>query len=106
MACCRLEAHPRVRRVHYPGLRSHPDYHIAHQQMRGFGGVVSFEVDGDLWTTARVTAYSELLPRDDAGSQALYGAPWLRVQAARVSSCLLQAQQHTHAQQTRWKAAA
>ena len=43
-----------MKRVHYPGLRSHPDHHIARQQMRGYGGVVSFEVDGDLWTTARV----------------------------------------------------
>ena len=51
---CRLEAHPRVRRAHYPGLCSHPDHHIARQQMRGFGGVVSFEVEGDLWATARV----------------------------------------------------
>ena len=52
--CCRLEAHPCVRRVHYPGLRSHPDHTVAMQQMDGFGGVVSFEVDGDLWDTARV----------------------------------------------------
>ena len=38
--------------VHYPGLASHPDHLIARQQMRGFGGVVSFEVDGGLWETA------------------------------------------------------
>ncbi|KAK9825416.1 hypothetical protein WJX81_003712 [Elliptochloris bilobata] len=49
----RLEAHPRVSRVHYPGLPSHPDHAIAVEQMTGFGGVVSFEVDGDLWDTAR-----------------------------------------------------
>ncbi len=42
----RLEAHPRIARVHYPGLESHPDYAIAQQQMTGFGGVVSFEVRG------------------------------------------------------------
>jgi cystathionine gamma-synthase len=47
-----LEAHPRVRRVYYPGLSSHPDYKIACQQMKGFGGVVSFEIDGDLKTTS------------------------------------------------------
>ncbi|KDO72632.1 hypothetical protein CISIN_1g0091673mg, partial [Citrus sinensis] len=39
-----LEAHPKVKRVHYPGLKSHPEHHIATQQMTGFGGVVSFEV--------------------------------------------------------------
>lgn len=43
----RLEAHPKVLRVHYPGLASHPDHAIAAAQMSGFGGVVSFEVDGD-----------------------------------------------------------
>ena len=49
----RLEKHPRIARVHYPGLASHQDHHIAAAQMTGFGGVVSFEVDGDLWTTAK-----------------------------------------------------
>ncbi|CAK9186065.1 unnamed protein product [Ilex paraguariensis] len=48
-----LEAHPKVRRVYYPGLSSHPEHHIAKRQMTGFGGVVSFEVDGDLMTTAK-----------------------------------------------------
>ena len=38
--------------VHYPGLPSHPDHEIACDQMRGFGGVVSFEVNGGLWDTA------------------------------------------------------
>jgi len=46
-----LEDHPAVRRVYYPGLESHPDYAIAHQQMKGFGGVVSFEIDGDFKRT-------------------------------------------------------
>src|SRR5262249_35390315 len=41
-----LEAHPKVERVHYPGLSSHPEHKIAVRQMRGFGGVVSFEVRG------------------------------------------------------------
>ncbi len=43
-----LEAHPRIRRVFYPGLPSHPDHEVARRQMRGFGGVVTFEVDSDL----------------------------------------------------------
>lgn len=47
-----LEAHPRVARVHYPGLESHPDHAVAAAQMRGFGGVVSFEIAGDLQATA------------------------------------------------------
>jgi len=43
-----LEAHPKVRRVFYPGLPSHPDYGIATALMTGFGGVVSFELACDL----------------------------------------------------------
>lgn len=48
-----LEDHDRVSRVWYPGLRSHPDHNVARQQMRGYGGVVSFELNGDLDTTSR-----------------------------------------------------
>lgn len=48
-----LEEHPHVSRVYYPGLPSHPDYAIAVAQMSGWGGVVSFEVDGDREKTSR-----------------------------------------------------
>lgn len=48
-----LREHPRVLHVHYPGLESHPQYALARQQMRGFGGVVSFEV-ADEETARRV----------------------------------------------------
>jgi len=47
-----LERHPKVQRVYYPGLPSHPDYAIAKEQMSGFGGMVSFEIKGDLDTTS------------------------------------------------------
>jgi cystathionine gamma-synthase len=47
-----LEGHPRVRRVYYPGLSSHPDYKVACEQMKGFGGVVSFEINGGMKTTS------------------------------------------------------
>jgi cystathionine gamma-synthase len=42
-----LASHPAVRRVYYPGLPGHPDYDVAIEQMDGFGGVVSFEVESD-----------------------------------------------------------
>jgi cystathionine gamma-synthase len=48
-----LESHPAVCRVYYPGLTSHPEYDIAQEQMAGFGGVVSFEIDGDFDRTGR-----------------------------------------------------
>lgn len=41
-----LEQHAKVRRVHYPWLKSHPQYEIAREQMSGGGGMVTFEVDG------------------------------------------------------------
>ena len=49
-----LAAHPRVAAVHYAGLPTHPHHEVARRQMRGFGGVVSFEVAGDLEATSRV----------------------------------------------------
>ena len=39
-----LEAQPQVRRVHYPGLESHPQHQLAARQQRDFGGIVSFEL--------------------------------------------------------------
>ena len=42
-----LDAHPKVKRVFYPGLESHPQHELARRQQRGFGGMVSFELEGD-----------------------------------------------------------
>lgn len=41
-----LAKHPKVCKVYYPGLASHPQHELAKQQMKGFGGIVSFEVEG------------------------------------------------------------
>ena len=41
-----LEGHKKVRRVHYPGLKSHPQHELARKQMSGFGGMLSFEIEG------------------------------------------------------------
>ncbi|MEE9116308.1 MAG: PLP-dependent aspartate aminotransferase family protein [Thermoplasmata archaeon] len=43
-----LETHPKVRRVIYPGLESHPQHVLVKKQMSGFGGILSFELDGGL----------------------------------------------------------
>jgi cystathionine gamma-synthase len=48
-----LERHPAVGRVFYPGLPSHPDHAVARRLMNGFGGVVSFEIKGDIEKTGR-----------------------------------------------------
>jgi cystathionine gamma-lyase len=41
-----LEKHPKVTKVYYPGLESHPQHQLAKQQARGFGGIISFEING------------------------------------------------------------
>jgi len=43
-----LARHPRVARVHYPGLASHPDHKLAKRQMRGFGSMLAFDLRGGL----------------------------------------------------------
>jgi cystathionine gamma-lyase/cystathionine beta-lyase/cystathionine gamma-lyase/homocysteine desulfhydrase len=48
-----LAAHPKVKRVNYPGLPSHPQYELAKRQMRGFGGMLSFDL-GSLEAARRV----------------------------------------------------
>ncbi|HOZ48736.1 MAG TPA: aminotransferase class I/II-fold pyridoxal phosphate-dependent enzyme [Candidatus Hydrogenedentes bacterium] len=55
-----LEGHPGVKRVYYPGLPSHPHHEIAKAQMKGYGGVVSFDIKGDLDTAKRFLDSLEL----------------------------------------------
>jgi len=50
-----LEQHEKVRRVHYPFLKSHPDQAIAREQMSGGGGVVTFEIEGSGEDARRVS---------------------------------------------------
>jgi O-succinylhomoserine sulfhydrylase len=53
-----LETQPRVKRVYYPGLASHPQHELAMRQQAGQGGaVVSFDVFGDTPETARANAF-------------------------------------------------
>lgn len=53
-----LEAHPRVKKVIYPGLKSHPQHALAKAQASGFGGMLSFELEG---TTADAETFLERL---------------------------------------------
>ncbi|MFQ5983571.1 MAG: cystathionine gamma-synthase, partial [Woeseiaceae bacterium] len=53
-----LDQHPSVRRVYYPGLSDHPGHDIARRQQQGFGGMLSFELDGG---EAAVKAFVEHL---------------------------------------------
>jgi cystathionine gamma-synthase len=49
-----LEAHPRIRRVYYPFLKSHPHYNVAKEQMTGGGGVVTFDIKGTIKDAKRL----------------------------------------------------
>ena len=48
-----LEHHPKIGRVHYPGLASHPDHLLAKRQMTGFGGMLAFDLKGGLLAARR-----------------------------------------------------
>lgn len=56
-----LASHPRVEKVYYPGLPSHPNHGVARRQMRGFGGLITFQVKNADWRqTAAVVDRSRL----------------------------------------------
>jgi O-succinylhomoserine (thiol)-lyase len=55
-----LSEHPRVEKVYYPGLASHPDHELAKRQMRGFGGMVSFQFKGTLADVDKVVRRFQL----------------------------------------------
>jgi len=48
-----LATHPSVKRVYYPGLESHPGFDVARKQMRGFGGMLSFQLESRTVNTRR-----------------------------------------------------
>ena len=55
-----LESHPKVTKVLFPGLPSHPQHELARAQMHGFGGMISFEVKGGLSEATRVLEKTRL----------------------------------------------
>ncbi len=73
-----LDSHPKVRKVYYPGLESHPHHALACRQMRGFGGMLSFEADLEkvnleqLFERLEVFSLAESL----GGVESLIEHPW------------------------------
>ena len=55
-----LKKHPRVERVYYPGLTDHPHHELARRQMLGFGGMLSFDVNGGRQQAERVMLGTKL----------------------------------------------
>ena len=74
-----LEQHAKVRRVHYPFLKSHPQYAIAREQMSGGSGMVTFEVDGSGDDARRVSEAMKLftLATSLGGVESLVSIPVL-----------------------------
>jgi cystathionine beta-lyase/cystathionine gamma-synthase len=74
-----LEQHAKVRRVHYPFLKSHPQHAIARQQMSGGGGMVTFEVEGTSEDARRVSEAMRLftLATSLGGVESLVSIPVL-----------------------------
>ncbi len=72
-----LLAHPEVSKVHYPGLPHHPGHEIAKAQMSGFGGMISFELKGDLERAKRMISSCEVfsLAESLGGVESLIGHP-------------------------------
>jgi len=73
-----LAAHPKVHHVHYPGLPSHPGHEIAKKQMRkGFGGMVSFEIEGGPEEAKRFVESTRifLLAESLGGVESIVGYP-------------------------------
>jgi cystathionine beta-lyase/cystathionine gamma-synthase len=77
-----LERHPRVSRVFYPGLPSHPDHEIARTQMRGFGGMVCFEVRGGYEAACRAYDRFQVISRAASlgGTESICSLPVLTSQ--------------------------
>jgi cystathionine gamma-synthase len=74
-----LEAHPKIEKVWYPGLDSHPDRRIAKEQMKGFGSVVTFLLKGDDATTRKFIDALELflITPSLGGSESLVTQMWM-----------------------------
>jgi cystathionine gamma-lyase len=73
-----LQSHPKVDKVYWPGLESHPNHHIAKKQMRGFGGMMSFTLKGNNMDDAvRVLGRTQLfsLAESLGGVESLIGHP-------------------------------
>lgn len=73
-----LEAHPKVSKVHHPGLESHPDFALAARQFKGFGGTFSFRVKGGAVSATKFLDAVKLftLAESLGGVESLIEHPW------------------------------
>jgi cystathionine beta-lyase/cystathionine gamma-synthase len=76
--------HPKIEKVNYPGLESHPQHELAKKQMSGFGGMISFEVKGGLEAGKIMVTNTKLfsLAESLGGVESLIGHPATMTHAA------------------------
>lgn len=79
-----LEKHKAVKKVYYPGLKSHPDYKLAKAQMKGFGGMLSFELADGLNASTFLKALKLIKP-----SMSLAGVESTMLLPSKTSHALL-----------------
>ena len=79
-----LEKHPKVKKVIYPGLTSHPQYALAQKQMNGFGGMMAVELHGNLTGAERFVQNLQLfaLAESLGGVESLIELPALMTHAS------------------------
>ncbi len=79
-----LSKHPKIKSVIYPGLKSHPQHTLAKKQMRGFGGMVSFEVKGKPTAAKRVAESFRIISLGESlgGVESLLDHPALMTHAS------------------------
>ena len=85
-----LSDHPRVTAVQYPGLPDHPGHTLAATQMRAFGGMVSFQVDGGVTAAKQVAEGTELffLAESLGGVESLIEHPGIMTHASVAGTAL------------------
>mgnify|MGYP001062711146 CR=1 FL=1 len=57
-----LSNHPKIEKVHYPGLVAHPQHELVKRQMKGFGGMISFELKGGVVAGVKLIESVKLIP--------------------------------------------
>jgi len=79
-----LQGHPRVKKVLYPGLEAHPGHEIARRQASGFGGMISFEMEGDIRTACEALGKLKLFAIAESlgGVESLIELPALMTHAS------------------------
>jgi len=85
-----LEKHPNVKKVYYPGLKSHPQQALIKKQMKGFGGMVSFELNTKKVSLEKFFSKMKLfsLAESLGGVESLIEPPWLMSHASMGEEAL------------------